>query len=108
MKDSMSIVGSDANEAATDRVMKGLSGHIQIGKEYYFFTVTYHYIGRVASIDNEIIKIEDAIIVSNAGSEDDAVSKILNRKSKPENSEKPGVQILIFKQSLTAVIPMAK
>lgn len=101
-------VGSEANEAATNRVMKGLSGHIQMGKSYYFFTVTYHYIGRVADVDDDIIKIEDAIIVSNAGSEDDAVSKILNGKSKPENSEKPGVPILIFKQSLTAVIPMAK
>lgn len=95
-------------DAATDRVMNGLAGKIQIGKSYYFFTVTYHYIGRVSSIDDNIIEINDAIIVSNAGSEDDAVSKILNGKSKPENSEKPGVPILIFKQSLTAVIPMAK
>jgi len=101
-------MNKEQNEAATDRIMNGLSGHIQLGKSYYFFTVTYHYIGRVAAIDNDIIKIEDAIIVSNAGSEDDAVSKILNGKAKPENSEKPGVPILIFKQSLTAAIPMAK
>ena len=41
----------------------------------------------------------------NAGSANDAVSRFVNGKVAPEVSEKPGKPVVIFIQSLTAVIP---
>lgn len=95
------------NDAEVDQIISGLTGDLKIGQRYYFFTVTYAYIGRVSRIGDRTVTLDatDATIVSRAGSEDDAVSKIVNGKRKPENYEVVGKPIQIFLQSLTCVIP---
>jgi hypothetical protein len=88
-----------------DEIIDGLTGPLRIGEKYYFFCVTYHYIGKVAKITPTYLILENAEIVMNAGSENDAVSLIIAGKKKPEVSEKPGKPIIIFTQSLQTVIP---
>ena len=96
------------NDRETDEIMDGLSGKsgFKLGERLYVFTVTYHYIGRVASVNDRVIVLEDAEIVMNAGSANDAVSRIVQGKAKPEVSEKPGKPIRVLLQAVTAVIPV--
>jgi len=94
-----------ASDAEVDQVIDGLTGDLRIGARYYFFTVTYAYIGRITKLTDRCVTIGDVEIVMNAGSANDAVSKIVNGKATPEVSEKPGKPVIIFIQSLTAVIP---
>ena len=95
------------NDKAVDQIIESLSGDLRIGQRYYFFTVTYAYIGRVAKVGKLTVTLDpsDAMIVSRAGSEEDAVAKIVNGKKKPESSENPGKPVQIFIQALTAAIP---
>jgi len=95
------------HDQEVENIIDGLTGDIRIGQRYYFFTVTYAYIGRVKSIGKLTITLDesDAWIVSRAGSEDDAVTKIVNGKKKPENYEVVGKPVQIFTQSLTCAIP---
>ncbi len=96
------------NDKETDQIIDGLAGKrgFKLGAKLYVFTVTYHYIGRVAAVDDYTVTLEDAEIVMNAGSANDAVSKIVQGKAKPEVSEKPGKPIHVFIQAVTAVIPV--
>ena|SRR5579872_454234 len=92
----------------TQEIMDGLAGNrgFKLGERLYVFTVTYHYIGRVASVNEHVVILEDAEIVMNAGSANDAVSRIVQGKAKPEISEKPGKPIRVLLQAVTAVIPV--
>lgn len=93
----------------TDEIMDSLAGTngMKLGEKLYVFTVTYHYIGRVAKVTDRLLILDaDAQIVMNAGSSNDAVSKIVQGKSKPEVAESPGKPIRIFLQAVTAVIPV--
>lgn len=94
-----------ATENEVNQIMDGLTGDLRIGQRYYFFTVTYAYIGRVEKVTDRCVTIGDVEIVMSAGSANDAVSQIVNGKAKPEVSEKPGKKVLIWLQSLTAAIP---
>ncbi|MDE1941363.1 MAG: hypothetical protein KGI66_04550 [Patescibacteria group bacterium] len=97
----------EMTETEVDSILDGLVGDLRIGQKYYLFTVTYHYIGRVAKISRNgaTVTLEDAHIVTTAGSAADAVSQIVQGKAKPEIWEKPGKPIIIFTQSLTCAIP---
>jgi hypothetical protein len=92
-------------KSSVDNILDGLTGDLRIGEKYYIFTVTYHYIGKIAKITRNTIVLEDAMIVMNAGSATNAVSNILAGKQAPEVSEKPGRPIIIFQASLQSVIP---
>lgn len=94
------------NDKETEEIIQGLAGSngFKLGEKLYIFTVTYHYIGRVAYVNERLIILEDAEIVMNAGSANDAVSRIVQGKSKPEVSERPGKPIRILIQSITAAI----
>ena len=94
------------NNREIDNIVDGLTGDLRIGQKYYLFTVTYHYIGTVARLGRNTVTLDSrSLIVTSAGSDSDAVSKILQGKAKPELSECPGREITIFVQSLTCVIP---
>lgn len=97
------------NDKETDEIIDSLAGNngFKLGERLYVFTVTYHYIGRVAKVTDRVVVLEDAEIVMNAGSANDAVSKIVQGKAKPEISEKPGKPIRVFIQAVTAAIPVA-
>lgn len=88
-----------------DQIIEGLTGDVRIGQRYYIFTVTYAYICRVAKVTEWALHCEDVTIVSRAGSESDAVTKIVNGKRKPESSEDTGKPLLVTRQSITAMIP---
>jgi len=92
----------------TDEILNGLAGDIQVGKRYYFFTVTYAYIAHVTRVTNYAIHLDNVWIISRAGGEVDAVTSIVHGKKKPEGYEVLGAPMLITLQSLTAAIPMAK
>ena len=95
-----------ASETEVDSIIESLDGDVRLGEKYYFFTVTYSYIGRVSKITDEVITLDDSsLIVMSAGGANDAVSKIVQGKQKPEICENPGVKILVFRQALTCVIP---
>ncbi len=96
---------SKATDREVDQIVDGIVGDLRQGQRYYFFTVTYAYIGRITKLTERCVTIGDVEIVMNAGSANDAVSKIVNGKAAPEVSEKPGKPVIIFIQSLTAVIP---
>ena len=91
-----------------DNILDSLTGDLRLGQRYYVFTVTYAYIGRVGKVTSRSVVLEDCTIVSRAGSEDDAVSKIVAGKKKPENCELCPAPITVFVQAITAVIPMMK
>lgn len=94
-------------DAETNQILDGLTGDFRLGQKYYFFTVTYHYIGAIQSVSPDVIVLEPgSTIVNKAGSENDAVSQIVAGKRKPEIAETPGTAIRILRQSLTAVIDM--
>ena len=92
----------------TAEIMDGLAGDIQVGKRYYFFTVTYAYIAHVTRVTDYAIYLDNVWIISRAGSEVDAVTSIVHGKKKPEGYEVLGAPMLITRQSLTAAIPMVK
>ena len=96
------------HEKEIDAILNGLTGDLRLEQRYYVFTVTYAYIGRVTKITEKTITLSDCWIVSRAGSEDDAVSKIVAGKKKPDNYEECPAPITVFIQSLTAAIPMLK
>jgi hypothetical protein len=108
MEEKMTPTSNEVDRE-TDEIMDGLAGNhgFKLGEKLYVFTVTYHYIGRVARITGSVVILEDAEIVMNAGVTQDAVSRIVQGKGKPEVSEKPGMPIRIFLQAVTAVIPLA-
>jgi hypothetical protein len=104
---------SDKNQNKQDkqveRILDGLTGDLRQGQRYYLFTVTYAYIGRVERVTERTVTLEaNSIIVSRAGDEDDAVSKIVAGKKDPANFERCPSPITIYLQSLTTVIPMQK
>ena len=92
------------SEKEVDGIVEALVGDLRIGEKYYFFTVTYHYIGRVSKLTDRTVTIEEAQIISTAGDAVDAVSNILNGKAKPAQSETPNKPISIWLQSLTTTI----
>jgi hypothetical protein len=92
------------SEKEVDGIVDSLTGDLRLGEKYYFFTVTYHYIGRVSKLTDRTVTITDAEIVSAAGDAVDSVSKILNGKIKPAQSETPGKLVTIWLQSLTTTI----
>ena len=89
-----------------DAVIEGLIGDFRVGKRYYFFTVTYAYIATVARVTDFAIFLESTWIVSEAGSEKDAVTQIVHGKKKPETYEVLNAPMFIAKQSITACIEM--
>jgi hypothetical protein len=94
-------------DQTVDNIINGIAGDIRIGQKYYIFTVTYAYIGRVEKLgDRGLTLASDCLIVNRAGSDDDAVSKIVSNKKKPESCETPGKNICVFYQAITALIPM--
>ena len=97
------------DEQEVTNLMKGLAGTgVKLGTKYYIFAIPYHFIGTVVSSEDSTITIKDVTIITNAGSATDAVSKILSGKAKPEVSEQPGQPVLVFRQSISAMIPFAK
>jgi ATP phosphoribosyltransferase len=94
-----------SDDKEVNQILEGLTGDIRIGQRYYVFTVTYAYIARVTKVSDWAIHFEDVTIVSQAGSEVDAVTKIVNEKKKPEACEETGKPLIITKQSITALIP---
>lgn len=93
------------HEAEVDSILDGLTGDVRLGQRYYVFTVTYAYIGRVAKITPWAIHLEDVTGVNSAGSEADAVTKIVNGKKKPDSFEIFGKPVIVARQAITALIP---
>ena len=92
----------------TAEILDGLTGDLQVGKRYYIFTVTYAYIGHVTRVTGYAVHLDNVWIVSRAGAEVDAVTKIVSGAKKPEAYEVLGVPMVVTLQSITAAIPMAK
>jgi hypothetical protein len=92
-----------------DEVLEGLTGNIRVGKKYYLFALPYHYIGVVEAVNGECIRLAArSTIVTNAGSHSNAVSNIVAGKAKPEICEESPMPIYIFRQAMSAAIPMAE
>ena len=91
-----------------DQIMDGLTGDFRMGERYYVFTVTYAYIGTVSRVTDFAIHLDNVTIVSQAGSEVDAVTQIVHGKRKPEASENLGAPMFITRQSVVTAIKMMK
>ena len=99
------VKNAATEEKAVEEILDGLTGDIRVGAKYYFFTATYHYFGRVASVSDFAVRLEkDAWLVMNAGSATDAVSQIVAGKKKPETYEVPGKNIYLPKTWITSYI----
>ena len=94
-----------ATEQEVNQIVDGLSGDIRVGQRYYVFTVTYAYIGTVSKVTDWAMHLENVMGVMNAGSENDAVTQIVNGKRKPEVHEMFGKPVIVAKQSITTLIP---
>jgi len=94
------------HDAEVEQIINGLAGDIRIGQKYYIFTVTYHFIGTVESVNSDVIRLApDALLVMNAGSSNDPITRIVNNKVEPQTAECPGKPILIKQQSVVTLIP---
>lgn len=88
-----------------DNILDGLSGDLRIGEKYYIFGITLHVIGTVTKVTDEHLVLDNTTIVMNAGSDDDAVSKILAGKVKPANCEQPQRKIFFRRAAIVMSIP---
>ena len=91
-----------------DQIMDGIAGDFRVGERYYIFTVTYAYIATVARVTDFAIHLDGVTIVSQAGSEVDAVTQIVHGKRKPEACESLGAPMFITRQSVVSAIKMMK
>jgi len=89
-----------------DAILNGLQGDFRLGERYYIFTVTYAYIGVVSKVTDYAVYLDSAWIVSRAGPEADAVTKIVHGKKQPETFEVLNAPIFLTKQSIVACIKM--
>lgn len=89
-----------------EQIMDGLTGDLRVGERYYIFTVTYAYIGHVAKITPWAVHLDNTWIVSQAGPEEDAVTKIIHGKRKPEKFESVNAPLFIARQSIVTCIKM--
>lgn len=89
-----------------DQIIDGLTGDFRTGERYYIFTVTYAYIAHVSKVTEYAIHLDNTWIVSRAGSESDAVTKIVHGKKKPESYEVLNAPLFLTKQSVVAAIKM--
>lgn len=94
------------NDAQVDAILKGLTGDLRLGEKYYIFTVTYAYIGVVKQVTDYAVHLDNTWIVSRAGSESDAVTKIVHGKKQPETYEVLNAPIFLTLQSIVAAIKM--
>lgn len=94
-------VEKEQESATVNSILEGLAGDLKVGKKYYVFTVSYHYIGVVEKVTPWAIYLK-GMIVSRAGSESNAVQMILDGKKKPEVSEDISGPIGVAKQAITA------
>lgn len=97
---------TQATEKQVDQIIDGLVGDVRVGKRYYFFTVTYAYIAKVKKVTPFAIHLDNAWIVSRAGSASDAVTQIVHGKAKPESFESVNAPLFITVQSLVTAIEM--
>lgn len=94
------------DDKQVDAIMRGLTGDLRLGERYYIFTVTYAYIGVVSKVTDYAVYLDSAWIVSRAGPEADAVTKIVHGKKQPETFEVLNAPIFLTKQSVVACIKM--
>jgi hypothetical protein len=95
-----------SNNQQVERILDGLTGDFKVGQRYYVFTVTYAYIGTVERVTDFGVHLADTWIVSEAGSDADAVTKIVHGKAKPSVYEKLGAPMFFARQAVTAAIEM--
>lgn len=93
-------------QAKVDQVIDGLTGDFRVGERYYIFTVTYAYIATIARVTETALHLDRVTIVSQAGSEADAVTQIVHGKRKPEVSENLNAPMFIMKQAVVSAIKM--
>lgn len=98
----------ESSKQKVDQVIDGLTGDFRVGERYYIFTVTYAYIATIARVSDFALHLDNTIIVSQAGSEADAVTQIVHGKRKPEVSETLGAPMFIAKQAVVSAIKMLK
>jgi hypothetical protein len=97
-----------SNDKEVDQIIDGLTGDFRLGERYYIFTVTYAYIGHIKQVTDYAVHLEGTWIVSRAGSESDAVTKIVHGSRKPESYEVLNAPIFLTRQSIVAAIKMMK
>lgn len=82
----------------TNEIINGLAGIIKLGDNLFVATVTYHYMGNVKIITDELLVLDMAIISADLGNYETFL-----KTKKPTQSEKIG-EIIIFKQSIVSII----
>ena len=95
-----------STQKQVDQVIDGLTGDFRIGERYYIFTVTYAYIATIARVTDAALHLDKTTIVSQAGSEADAVTQIVHGKRKPEISENLNAPMFIMRQAIVSAIKM--
>lgn len=94
------------SDREVDEIMDGLNGDIRIGMKAYFFCLPFHHIGKVDRVTKDAVYLTEVISVSNAGSANDAVAKIVQGKAKPEGFEKLD-RLVFMRQALSQFIPLS-
>lgn len=89
-----------------DNIIDGLTGDFRIGERYYIFTVTYAYIGVIEKTTDAAIHLSNTWIVSQAGHEVDAVTRIVHGSKVPEKYEILNAPIFLMRQALVTAIKM--
>lgn len=91
------------SKGEVDAVLGNLTGPVQQGKRYLFFTVTFHFMGVVKEIQgSDIILEKGAMIIVSTGSQNKQLSKIIAGSAKPETYEVTESEIIINKNGVVA------
>ncbi len=101
----MTKQNEEIRDHEVDSILESLTGMLRVGVDYYFFLVTYHFIGRVKKINEWGVELEDALAIAETGSGATVLTDILSGKKLPDSYERVDSMIIAL-QSIAVAFPM--